>query len=413
MPKSSRDFLERAIQDYNGIFGTNFDTSAESFGQYYVDLSSKMKNKELDMLIVVDMFLTGFDAKTLNTLWVDKNLHYHRLLQAFSRTNRILDSTKRFGNVVCFRELEKATNESIALFSQKGDDSKVVLMRSFKDYFEGYFEESTNENGQSIREFHKGYTQIVQDLKRDFLEPQNLETLTEKKAFIKAYNELLRIENILSVFDEFSEDKVLLDERTKQNLQSAYLQIKDELMGQKDPQLQAEIEDLVFEIELIRQVDINIDFIYELLQSAKKESDKDKREKILQDIASWVDSSLKLRDKGDLIKEFSRYFIDLADDKNEDEFSFIEREFRAFVKIKKKQELEKIIADEGLNAPKTMKFIEKSFKNGEISDLGVDFREILPKSSLFAAKNTQQNEKVFSLLKGFYEKYRDISGIEI
>lgn len=413
LPKSSRDFLECAIQDYNGIFGTNFDTSAESFGQYYVDLSSKMKNKELDMLIVVDMFLTGFDAKTLNTLWVDKNLRYHRLLQAFSRTNRILDSTKRFGNVVCFRDLEKATNESIALFSQKGDDSKVVLMRSFKDYFEGYFEESTNENGQSIREFHKGYTQIVQDLKRDFLEPQNLETLTEKKAFIKAYNELLRIENILSVFDEFSEDKVLLDERTKQNLQSAYLQIKDELMGQKDPQLQAEIEDLVFEIELIRQVDINIDFIYELLQSAKKESDKDKREKILQDIARWVDSSLKLRDKGDLIKEFSRYFIDLADDKNEDEFSFIEREFRAFVKIKKKQELEKIIADEGLNTPKTMKFIEKSFKNGEISDLGVDFREILPKSSLFAAKNTQQNEKVFSLLKGFYEKYRDISGSEI
>lgn len=413
LPKSSRDFLERAIRDYNDIFGTNFNTSAESFGQYYVDLSSKMKNKELDMLIVVDMFLTGFDAKTLNTLWVDKNLRYHRLLQAFSRTNRILDSTKRFGNVVCFRDLEKATNESIALFSQKGDDSKVVLMRSFKDYFEGYFEESTNENGQSIREFHKGYTQIVQDLKRDFLEPQNLETLQEKKAFIKAYNELLRIENILSVFDEFSEDKVLLDERTKQNLQSAYLQIKDELIGQKDPQLQAEIEDLVFEVELIRQVDINIDFIYELLQSAKKESDKDKREKILQDIASWVDSSLKLRDKGDLIKEFSRYFIDLADDKSEDEFSFIEREFRAFVKIKKKQELEKIIADEGLNAPKTMKFIEKSFKNGEISDLGVDFREILPKSSLFAAKNTEQNEKVFSLLKGFYEKYRDISGSEI
>ena len=277
----------------------------------------------------------------------------------------------------------------------------------------GILKKSTNENGQSIREFHKGYTQIVQDLKRDFLEPQNLETLQEKKAFIKAYNELLRIENILSVFDEFSEDKVLLDERTKQNLQSAYLQIKDELMGQKNPQLQAEIEDLVFEIELIRQVDINIDFIYELLQSAKKESDKDKREKILQDIARWVDSSLKLRDKGDLIKEFSRYFIDLADDKSEDEFSFIEREFRAFVKIKKKQELEKIIADEGLNAPKTMKFIEKSFKNGEISDLGVDFREILPKSSLFAAKNTQQNERVFSLLKGFYEKYRDISGSQI
>lgn len=170
---------------------------------------------------------------------------------------------------------------------------------------------------------------------------------------------------------------------------------------------------MVFEIELIRQVDINIDFIYELLQSAKKESDKDKREKILQDIASWVDSSLKLRDKGDLIKEFSRYFIDLADYKSEDEFSFIEREFRAFVKIKKKQELEKIIADEGLNAPKTMKFIEKSIKNGEISDLGVDFRGILPKSSLFATKNAEQNERIFSLLKGFYEKYRDISGSQI
>ena len=414
LPKSSRDFLCNAIKDYNGIFGTNYDISAESFAQYYVDLSTRMKNKELDMLIVVDMFLTGFDAKTLNTLWVDKNLRYHGLLQAYSRTNRILDSTKQFGNIVCFRDLEKATEKSILLFSKKGDDSKVVLMRSFKEYFEGYFEEIENENGEVIEVFHKGYVQIVEDLQRDFSR-QELETLGDKKAFIKAYNELLKIENILSVFDEFSEDKRLISEREKQDLQSVYLQIKDELMVGIENEAQEDLEDIIFEVELLKQVDINIDFIYKLLSKAKDENDEEKREQILQEIEKWVDSSLRLRGKGDLIKEFARYFVNLdnnLDSKANDE-DFIDIEFRAFVKKKKKDELAKIVENEGLNAIKTRDFMQKSFKNGEISDLGVDFREILPKSSLFAPNIAQRDRKVFLLLRGFYEKYRDISGSEI
>lgn len=415
LPKSSRDFLCNAIKDYNSIFGTNYDISAESFAQYYVDLSRRMKNKELDMLIVVDMFLTGFDAKTLNTLWVDKNLRYHGLLQAYSRTNRILDSTKQFGNIVCFRDLEKATEKSILLFSKKGDDSKVVLMRGFKEYFEGYFEEIENENGELIQVFHKGYVQIVEDLGRDFANPQELETLEDKKAFIKAYNELLKIENILSVFDEFSEDKRLISEREKQDWQSVYLQIKDELMAGIENEAQEDLEDIVFEVELLKQVDINIDFIYKLLSKAKDESDEEKREQILQEIEKWVDSSLRLRGKGDLIKEFARYFVNLdnnLDSKANDE-DFIDIEFKAFVKKKKKDELVKIVENEGLNAIKTREFMQKSFKNGEISDLGVDFREILPKSSLFAPNIAQRDKKVFALLKGFYEKYRDISGSEI
>ena len=411
LPKSSRDFLDSAISDYNGIFGTNFDTSAENFSRYFVDLSHRVKNKEIDMLIVVDMFLTGFDAKTLNTLWVDKNLRYHGLLQAYSRTNRILDSTKQFGNIICFRDLQKATNESITLFSQKGDDSQVVLMRSFKEYFEGYFTESSNEKGEVTREFHKGYVQIVEDLQQNFATPQNLETIEDKKAFIKAYNALLKIENILSVFDEFDDNKKLIDERTKQNMQSVYLQIKDELTGLKESQSSGDLEDIVFEVELLGQVDINIDFIYALLAKAKSEGDKDKREKILEDIARWVDSSLNLRNKGDLIKEFARIFVE--SDFSEISEDFIDTEFRAFVRKKKKEELAGIIERENLDKDKTLTFMQKSFKNGEISDLGVDFREILPKASLFAPKNTQNDEKVFFALHRFYEKYRDISGFEI
>lgn len=408
LPKNSRDFLQNAIGDYNGIFGTNYDINAESFAQYYVDLSRRMKNKELDMLIVVDMFLTGFDAKTLNTLWVDKNLRYHGLLQAYSRTNRILDSTKQFGNIVCFRDLEKATEQSILLFSKKGDDSNVVLMRSFKEYFEGYYEEVKKENGETMQVFHKGYIQIVENLKQNFTNPLELDTLEDKKAFIKAYNELLKIENVLSVFDEFSRDKRLISEREKQDLQSVYLQFKDELIAGIEEQ--EDLEDIVFEVELLKQVDINIDFIYELLAKAKDESNEEKREQILQEIEKWVDSSLRLRGKGDLIKEFARYFVNLDNSANNEDF--IDAEFKAFVKQKKTDELAKIVENEGLNAIKTKEFVQKSFKNGEISDLGVDFREILPKSSLFAPNNAHKDKRVFGLLKGFYEKYRDISESE-
>ncbi|TQR61270.1 type I restriction endonuclease subunit R [Campylobacter troglodytis] len=416
LEKSSREFLENAIKDYNGIFGTNYDTSSEGFERYYNDISKKMKGKELDMLIVVDMFLTGFDAKELNTLWVDKNLRYHSLLQAYSRTNRIFDSTKQFGNIVCFRDLQEATNESIMLFSKQEDNSEIVLMRSFKEYFEGYFTEKLDEkgeiikdeNGESIKEFHKGYQQITAEIKQKYPSANELAnaSLEDKKAFIKDINELLKIENILEVFDEFSDDKRLISEQERQDLISAYLEIKEKIKGAKEPN--EIIEDIVFEVELLGKADINIEFIYKLLNKAKNESDEKKRENILQEIARWVDSSLKLRDKGDLIKEFSRHFMSLKSVENED---FIDTEFRAFVREKKKEELFDLIDKERLDRQKTLAFIQKAFKNGEMSDLGVEFREILPKNSLFAKQD--DSKQIFYALNAFYDKYSDISSWEI
>lgn len=403
LPKTSRDFLESAIRDYNEMFGSNFST--REFANYYNDVSRKLKEKKLDMLIVVDMFLTGFDAKTLNTLWVDKNLRYHGLMQAYSRTNRILDSTKSFGNIVCFRDLEARTNESIILFSSENDDSRVVLMRTFKEYFEGYFEEKEGK----AKEFKKGYKQIVEQIKG--FDIHHLETLENKKEFVKAFNELLKIENILSVFDEFSENE-LLNEREKQDLTSVYLGIKDWFEGEKMPKNIALFDDVVFEIELLKtraDITIDIDFIYELLGKAKKESDKEKQEAILEEISRWVDSSLKLRNKRDLIKDFARYFIGL---KESDE-SLIDEEFQKFVKKSKKDELLAFIKKQGLNQQRTISFVENAFKNKEMSNLGVEFAEILPKASLFDTQSKANADTIFEGLWHFYEKYKDISGYEI
>lgn len=391
LPTNSKEFLEKAIKDYNGIFGTNFDTSADNFTEYYMDISKRMKNKEIDMLIVVDMFLTGFNAETLNTLWVDKNLRYHGLLQAFSRTNRILDSTKQFGNIVCFRDLKQYTDESIILFSQNEyETKKVVLIQDFKEYFQDY-------------------EQIINELMQKFPKPQILETIKDKKAFIKTYNKLLKIENILNAFDEFSDDKKLIDEQKKQNFQGVYLQFKDEITELKEEQIEEILDDVSFEIELLKQVDINIDYIYNLLAKAKKASNENAKAEILENINMLVDASIKLRIKGDLIKEFSSNFINLTDKTNiYDENNTIDNKFKEFVKIRKNEELDKIIKDENLKEIETKKFMEKSFKNGEISDLGVEFREILPNRSLFDSKNAQKDEKIFRILKSYYEKYEDI-----
>lgn len=409
LPKTSREFLDSAIRDYNEMFESNFSSSGE-FANYYNDVSKKLKEKKLDMLIVVDMFLTGFDAKTLNTLWVDKNLRYHGLLQAYSRTNRILDSTKNFGNIVCFRNLEARTNESITLFSSGNDDSRVVLMRTFKEYFEGYFEEKIDKNGLVVKEFKNGYKQIVEHIQS--FDIHHLDTLEEKKEFVKAFNELLKIENILSVFDEFSEDKKLLSQREKQDLASMYLGIKDWFDTQKTPTNTALFDGVVFEIELLQNradITIDIDFIHKLLEKAKKESDKEKQEAILEEISRWVDSSLKLRNKRDLIKDFARYFINL---KGSDE-SLIDEEFQKFVKKSKKDELLAFIEKERLNQQRAIAFVENAFKNKEMSNLGVEFAEILPKVSLFDTQSKTNADNVFEGLCHFYEKYKDISGYEL
>lgn len=403
LPKSSRDFLDSAIKDYNVMFKTHYSTKGPEFEGYYNDVSKKLKNKDLDMLIVVDMFLTGFDAKTLNTLFVDKNLRYHGLIQAYSRTNRILDSTKKYGNIVCFRDLEKATNEAVLLFSSQNDDSKVVLMKSFKEYFEGYFEEKRDKNGQIIKEFKNGYKQIVENLK-DF-DVNALDTKEQKIAFIKTFNELLKMQNLLACFDEFKENE-LLSEREKQDFKAVYLRIKDEFES-VEPVNVAFLDDLVFEIELLKQDDINFDFIKTILEKAKNE-DKSK-EDILADIARWVNSSITLRNKADLIKDFARYFINL---KESDE-SLIDEEFQQFVKKSKKNEILAFIEKERLNQQKTIAFVENAFKNKEMSNLGVEFAEILPKVSLFDTQSKTNADAIFDGLYHFYEKYKDISSYEL
>lgn len=417
LPKSSLDFLESAIQDYNKIFNSNYNASANGFGQYYVNVSEQMKNKALDMLIVVDMFLTGFDAKTLNTLWVDKNLKTHRLMQAYSRTNRILDSTKQNGNIVCFRDLDKATNESIILFSKKEDDHSIVRMRNFEDYYEGYYDETG--------EFQKGYVQIVEAIQK-FQQNSPLQnlistTLEEQKAFIQIFNEFLKLENILNVFDEFTQEKKIITEMDKQDLKSVYAEIRENLR-QHLPEESPEWQDISFEVALLKQTDINIDFIYKLLAEvalAKKENDEKQLKEHQNKIFRYLKGSLNLRNKKDLIEKFIVYLsqsimqTDSTFNSALDFENFIQKEFQHFVKDERKEELNAIIQQNKLKEKETLQFMRKSFKNKEISDLGTDFGCfgcILPKMSMFDKKTQEKEDKIFAQLKAFYEKHKEIVG---
>lgn len=417
LPKSSLDFLESAIQDYNKIFNSNYNASANGFGQYYVNVSEQMKNKALDMLIVVDMFLTGFDAKTLNTLWVDKNLKTHRLMQAYSRTNRILDSTKQNGNIVCFRDLDKATNESIILFSKKEDDHSIVRMRNFEDYYEGYYDETG--------EFQKGYVQIVEAIQK-FQQNSPLQnlistTLEEQKAFIQIFNDFLKLENILNVFDEFTQEKKIITEMDKQDLKSVYAEIREELR-QNLPKESIDWQDISFEVALLKQTDINIDFIYKLLAEvalAKKENDEKQLEAHKKQIFRYLKGSLNLRNKKDLIEKFIVYLsqsimqTDSTFNSALDFENFIQKEFQHFVKDEQKEELNQIIQQNNLKEKETFQFMRKSFKNKEISDLGTDFGCfgcILPKMSMFDKKTQEKEDKIFAQLKAFYEKHKEIVG---
>lgn len=255
LDKTSREFLERAIDDYNKIFSTSYDTSADKFENYYKDISKRMKNREIDLLIVVNMFLTGFDATTLNTLWVDKNLRYHGLVQAFSRTNRILNSVKNFGNIICFRNLEEDTDKAIALFGDK-DAGGVVLLKNYQAYYYGY-----DENGKH----HNGYVELIEKLQQEY--PLGVQIISEKaqKDFIVLFGNILRLKNILTAFDEFAGNEIL-SQRDFQDYQSIYLDLYQEW---RPPEAEKENinDDVVFEIELIKQVEINIDYILLLIEN--------------------------------------------------------------------------------------------------------------------------------------------------
>ncbi len=390
---SSRDFLENAIKDYNTMFGTSYDTSADKFQNYYKDVSQRVKDREIDILIVVNMFLTWFDATTLNTLWVDKNLRLHGLLQAFSRTNRILNSIKTFGNIVCFRNLEKRTNEAIALFGDK-EASWIVLLKAFDEYYNWY-----QDNGKEI----KWYKNLVAELTENFPLWVRIDSEKDKKDFIKLYGGILRIRNILTTFDEFA-NKEILTPRDIQDYHSMYIDLYNEFRKWNDAEKENINDDLVFEMELIKQIEINIDYILELIK--KYHADHTKNKEILADIKRAIESSVELRNKKDLIEQFIES-LDISSSIDDDWITYVEK--------KKKEEIEKIIKDENLNRDETYKFIQNAFRDWVITTTGTDITKILPPISRFSPdrQRTQKKESVIEKLMRFFERFFDISKKEM
>lgn len=385
LDKPSRDFLDMAIADYNKYFTTTYDTTAEKFENYYKDLSQRMKNREIDLLIVVNMFLTGFDATTLNTLWVDKNLHHHGLLQAFSRTNRILNSVKTFGNIVCFRNLEQATNEALSIFGNK-EASGVVLLKSYEDYYNGW-----EQDGQR----QQGYVELIAELKEHFPLPVVMESEGKEKDFIRLWGTILRLRNILSSFDQFAGNEIL-SERDFQDYQSTYLNLYDKLRKGKEGDKENINDDIEFEIELVKQVTINIDYIFELVIEYHKSHMKNKE--ILTTIEKAMNSSIELRSKKELIESFINSLNAHSD---------VDRDWREFADKSRAEELEKIIEEENLKPEKTRSFIKDAFRDGELKSTGTSFSNIMPPVPMFGKDNTLVKKKllVFERLKMFFEKY--------
>ena len=386
---TDRDFLDAAIADYNQVFKTNYDTSADKFQNYYKDVSLRMKNREIDLLIVVNMFLTGFDATTLNTLWVDKNLRLHGLLQAYSRTNRILNSVKTFGNIVCFRNLEKATNESIALFGDK-EAGGIVLLKTFDEYYNGY---------QDGKKKFPGYVNLVTQITEQFPVGEFISGEQNKKEFIRLYGAILKTRNILSVFDEFS-GREILSERDVQDYHSMYINLYHEFRSQKQGDAENVNDDIVFEMELIKQVEINIDYIIELIRKYHEGNSKDKE--ILISINKAIDSSLELRNKKDLIERFIQSLNPGSD---------VTDNWKEFVEQKKTEELDQIISEENLNGDETKKFMSNAFRDGYLKTSGTGLARLLPPVSRFkpTGDRTQKRETVIEKLKAFFERFWDIS----
>lgn len=385
---SDRDFLERAIGDYNKMFKTNYDTSSDKFQNYYKDVSLRMKNREIDLLIVVNMFLTGFDATTLNTLWVDKNLRTHGLLQAFSRTNRILNSIKTFGNIVCFRNLEEATNKSLALFGDK-EAGGIVLLKTYDEYYYGYKE--------GKKDF-PGYKAMVEELLERFPIGQPIISEKEKKAFIGLYGAILKVKNILTSFDQFEGNEILTD-RDVQDYHSMYIELYNEFRGRNRGDSENINDDIVFEMELIKQVEINIDYILALIKKYHDSHQKDKE--IVVSINRAVDSSISLRNKKDLILQFINSLTPTSN---------IDDDWKKFVNQKMHDDLEEIITDENLKPEESRSFMKNCFKNGEVKDTGTALAKILPPISRFTPtdERTKKKESVLEKLRNYFERYFDI-----
>ncbi|KMS53904.1 type I restriction endonuclease subunit R [Sphingobium cupriresistens] len=381
LDQGSRGFLEGAILDYNTLFGTSFDTSADKFQNYYKDLSQRLKKRELDMVIVVNMFLTGFDATTLNTLWADKNLKAHGLIQAYSRTNRILNSVKTYGNIVSFRNLEKETNDALALFGNK-DAKGIVLLKPYAEYY-----------GE--------YEKRVAELLGTYPLGEPIIGEAAQKAFIKLFGSILRLRNILTAFDDFAGNEIL-SQREFQDYQSLYLNLYAEFRSVSDADKEAINNDVVFEIELIKQVEINVDYILLLVERYLSSKGTGDDKEILATIERAINSSPSLRNKKELIERFVNSVSSSAK---------VDAQWQEFVAARKAEELERIIADEGLNAEATHGFIDNAFRDGAIPSTGIAITKIMPPVSRFSKGNGHAAKKqaVLDKLAAFFDRYFGLS----
>ena len=385
LDQQSRDFLEGAIRDYNLMFSTNYDTSSDKFQNYYKDLSLRMKNRQVDLLIVVNMFLTGFDATTLNTLFVDKNLKQHGLIQAFSRTNRILNSVKTFGNIVCFRDLQQATDDAIALFGDK-DASSIVVLRDFLSYYDGY----DTEKGKHCY----GYKELVEQLQNEFPDGQTVLGEDAERRFVALFGSLLKSINILSAFDQF-EGRQIITDRQLQDYQSNYLDLQEKWRRRRPGDKENINDDLVFETELIRQVEINIDYILLLVQKYHDSNCTNKE--ILVNISKAIGSSIQLRSKKELIENFIGSVNADTD---------VEKSWKDFVRQRKDEDLKEIIDSEHLKPQETRTFIDNSFRDGQVRTTGTDIDKILPPMSRFGGGDRQEKKKsVIDKIQAFFERY--------
>ena len=374
---SSRDFLDKAISDYNALFGMSYNTSANEFENYYKDLSLRLKNRDLDLVIVVNMFLTGFDATTLNTLWVDKNLRAHGLIQAYSRTNRILNSVKTYGNIVSFRNLEDATNDALALFGNKNAKG-IVLLKPYGEYYEQYQE-------------------LIEQLTANFPLGSPIVGEAAQKEFIKLFGAILRLKNILASFDDFAGNEILSD-REFQDYQSLYLNIYADFRSKADADKEQINEDVVFEIELIKQVEINVDYILMLVEQYLKAKGTSQDKEIRATIDRAINASPSLRNKKDLIKQF----VDSVTTTSK-----VDTAWQTFVAAKKNEELDHIINNEGLKPEATKTFIGNAFRDGAIPVTGTAITKILPPVSRFSkgSKHSAKKQAVLEKLAAFFDRY--------
>jgi len=384
LDQSSREFLDFAIGEYNKRFKTNFSSEGNGFQDYYKDLSDKVKHREIDLLIVVNMFLTGFDATTLNTLWVDKNLKQHGLIQAYSRTNRILNSVKSYGNIVCFRDLQQQTNDAIALFGDK-NATGIVLLKSYEDYYYGYEDDKGKKQ--------MGYEERIAILLQKYPLGEQIIGEQAKKDFIVSMGNILRLRNILSSFDKFKGNEIL-NERDFQDYIGTYTDLYEEFKP-KPGESESIKDDLVFEMELVKQVEVNIDYILMLVAKYHQSNCTDKE--ILGSIDKAIKSSLALRSKKDLIDGF---ISKINADTN------VMSDWSKFVKEQEETDLKTLIQEENLNEEETRKFIENSFRDGQVKTTGTDIERILPPMRRFGGGNrAERKQTIIEKILKFFEKY--------